>query len=119
MKRSGAIRSKRLSGNEQARRREVRERVFARDRGCLLASVLVGRPCSGIPTVHHLHKASAGGGYSLDNLVWLCASMNLWVEDNPDRAWALGLVKRHGDTLDDCWDRMRASGLVTYGAAGA
>lgn len=104
------ISKKRAAGTED--RRAIRERVYARDgwRCRLLASVgatyfsvnedgLRGPyekvpPCFGPLTPHHLLKASAGGPYTLDNLVTLCAGHNTWVEDHPATATALGLVIR-------------------------
>ncbi len=83
-------------------RRAIREAVFRRDGRC----VAWGRdrfddrvpPCSGDPfTAHHLRKASAGGGYSMTNLVTLCAGHNTWVEDAPNLAHEHGLVVRLGD----------------------
>ena len=92
----------------------VREAVFARDNyRCVLRdwhhSALVH---TSVLTVHHIKKTSARGPYEVANLVSLCASCNDWVEMEPTAAHALGLVCRNGDTLDECWARMRAVGLV-------
>ena len=77
------------------RRREVREAVFTRDRWtCRLATTRQAGSCFGPLTPHHLRKASAGGGYTEENLVTLCAGHNTWVEDHPIAATMLGLVER-------------------------
>lgn len=83
---------------DRDRRDEVRAAVFARDRYCrLIDRADVAGTCRGPLTPHHLRKASAGGGYTEDNLVALCAGHNTWVEDEPDLAYSLGLVRRRGD----------------------
>jgi 5-methylcytosine-specific restriction endonuclease McrA len=82
---------RRYSENEY--RAAIRQQVFDRDGGCLLASEDAGE-CAGPDTPHHLLKASAGGPYTLDNLVTLCARHNTWVEDNPEHARRLGMVRR-------------------------
>lgn len=92
----------------------IREAVFLRDGYCCIMSVGVpGAPgCSGPLTPHHLRKASQGGAYEMENLVTLCSGHNTWVEDNPWSAHRLGLVCRNGETLDECWDKLRAARLV-------
>ena len=75
-------------------RRIVRERVFARDGGCVVADKTMWGPCFGPLTVHHLLKASQGGKYTAKNLVTLCAYHNGFVEDQPTMAWNEGLVIR-------------------------
>lgn len=77
-------------------RAEVREQVFARDRHrCRLDGAAdVAGACRGPLTPHHLKKASAGGEYTLTNLVTLCAGHNTWVEDEPVKATELGMVIR-------------------------
>lgn len=73
----------------------VREAVFLRDQmKCRLATVQAAGPCGYQMTVHHLKKASAGGAYSLENLVTLCAVHNDWCEDHPIAAAHLGMVIR-------------------------
>lgn len=104
-----AARTKRLSPRSKKREAEAAERfvirtaVFARDRwACTMPDVLRRHgahpldagPCVGPLTPHHLRKASAGGPYTMDNLVSLCAGHNSWVEDHPLRATELGLVHR-------------------------
>lgn len=74
------------------RRRAVREAVFVRDGGCVVAGLW--GPCHGDLTAHHLLKASQGGTYEMTNLVALCAHHNTKVEDRPKEAEALGLVRR-------------------------
>lgn len=70
----------------------IRDTVFRRDGRCLLSDV-DGHRCSGARlTPHHLLKAGRGGGYTVDNLVTLCAGGNTWVEDHPTDAARLGLV---------------------------
>jgi len=99
------------------RREDVRAAVYARDRGCVLARH-VGHLCLGVLTPHHLKKAGQGGAYTVDNIVAVCSSGNVWVEDEPLAAHRLGLVVRHGDTLEEAWERMRTAGLVTYDPEG-
>ena len=78
----------------------IREAVFARDgHRCWVEKVALQGycgPCFGGLTVHHLKKASAGGEYTLENLLSLCARHNGWVEENPDKSFQLGLVQRRG-----------------------
>lgn len=77
----------------QPQRRKVRTEVFERDGYvCALVRLKQGHRCLGGLTPHHLRKASAGGSYTADNLLTLCAFGNGWVEDNPAEARALGLV---------------------------
>jgi len=73
-------------------RESVREQVFARDRW----TCQFPKPhrCFGGLTFHHVLKASAGGTYSAENGLSLCVWANDWVEDHPDEAVRLGLVKR-------------------------
>lgn len=98
---------------EKDERAAVRMAVFSRDdRRCILARSHDLGPCWGDLSVHHLQKASALGPYTEPNLVTLCVGCNEAVESHPDAAHALGLVCRNGDSLDDCWQRMRAAGLV-------
>lgn len=70
----------------------VRAAVFERDGWSCRIAPLVGTACFGVLTVHHLRKASAGGEYVEANLLTACASHNSFVEDEPKRARALGLV---------------------------
>jgi hypothetical protein len=86
--------------SERRDRAHVRAVVFTRDDyRCRLAGIAVPDvgPCWGPLTPHHLRKASQGGAYTADNLVALCAGHNCWVEDHPDTAHRLGLVRRAGD----------------------
>ena len=93
----------------------IREAVFRRDGGCVLQPMAwrTSMPeCFGGPTPHHLRKEKQGGEYVESNLVTLCAGHNDWVESGqPTLAWEMGLVCRAGDTLSDCWQRMRMNGL--------
>lgn len=79
----------------------VRAEVFNRDGGCLLEGE--GPPCYGGLTYHHRRKAGAGGAYTVDNGVTLCARHNLWIEDEPPlfvdngKYAYLSLVVRQGD----------------------
>jgi 5-methylcytosine-specific restriction endonuclease McrA len=79
---------------ELASRREIRERVWARDgHRCRFPHHEVpDLPCFGGLTVHHLLKASQGGEYTDENLITICAVGNCWIEDHPRRATELGLV---------------------------
>lgn len=89
---------------------EIRQAVYARDRHrCLLepmgrqhglTTAHVVPPCRGPLTPHHRRKAGAGGSWSMENLVTLCAGHNGWVEDEPDDArdiFGTTLVVREGD----------------------
>jgi hypothetical protein len=96
-------------------RKQVRWDVFVRDgHRCVLAGHPAAGACFGRLTVHHLRKSVQGGLYTHRNLVSLCVAQNDWVEDEPDIAYGLGLVARRGETIDSCWQRMAAAGLVTY-----
>jgi hypothetical protein len=118
LRRTGALRpvSDRRAA-DRAANAAVRNRVFARDGGCLLA----GRPdagrCVGRLTFHHLRKAGQGGPYTARNGVALCAGHNDWIETAQGQgpAWLMGLWCRRGETLNQCWRRLAAAGLVTYG----
>jgi hypothetical protein len=91
----------------------IRAAVFERDGyRCLLGASSRAVRCVGRLTPHHLRKAGQGGPYAAENLVSLCEGCNGWVEDFPTTAYVLGLVCRAGDTLDECWERMRTAGLV-------
>lgn len=98
---------------KRADRRPVEERLFKaileRDGGCVVAGEAwvndEPHECSGPSTPHHLRKSSAGGGWTMRNLVVLCAKANTEVEDNP--AWVRArypwLVVRFGDVAyDEC-----------------
>ena len=76
----------------------MREMVFARDRGCVLRSDPEHR-CLGVMTPHHRRKASAGGAYSMANLVAICSTGNSDIEDRPAyyRERFPELVVREGD----------------------
>lgn len=91
-----------------AARRVIRERVFARDGGCVLQPIsgpyAPPGPCQGPLTPHHLLKASQGGPYTEENLVTLCSLHNTWVEDAPAEARTLGLVIARGVTAADAAD---------------
>lgn len=86
--------------------------VFARDGGCVLREQASHR-CTGKPeTPHHLKKSGAGGKWTDDNLVDLCAGANTMVEDEPYWGRAVGLVVRWDITPGEAWDRRVAHGLV-------
>lgn len=98
-------RSKRLkpaSDRKRAAREDealVREAVFARDRWtCQLRQAARERDdvpeCWGRLSFHHLLKASAGGKYTEENGTTLCIGHNGWVEDQPELAAELGMVRR-------------------------
>lgn len=105
---------KQQSNKKAAERRErepIRQAVLERDgHRCQMQKVVdrstelhdVAGRCYGRLEVHHLDKESQGGAYTLTNLLTLCATHNLWVENNPTVAHRLGLVIRRGDrgTLD-------------------
>jgi 5-methylcytosine-specific restriction endonuclease McrA len=86
---------------DTALRKEVRARVFARDRfTCVLRGVAGAGTCFGPLTPHHKLKASQGGAYSEENLVSMCSSMNDRLESDADlaaRARKLGYVILRGD----------------------
>lgn len=79
---------------DQPRRRKVRAAVFARDGyRCVLLDLVPGHECFGELTPHHRKKASRRGGYTLANLVSVCAWGNdVWIETHHDEATALGLL---------------------------
>lgn len=86
------LQAKPLPPAELARRRAVREEVFARDGGCRLAGVEGAGRCFGQPmTFHHRRKASQGGAYTVANGACLCSGHNDQLEADADLA-ALGVV---------------------------
>lgn len=87
--------SKRRAG-QTAERRRVVEQVIARDRVCIPAAVGAPGRCIGPLTAHELVKRSQMRDAHLDpaNCVASCWYHNSWVEDHPNDARALGLVKR-------------------------
>jgi len=94
---------------QRSERDEVRTAVFDRDGWeCRLATLDYGR-CRGPLTPHHLRKASAGGAYSVANLVALCAHHNTFVEDFPDIGRRIRLVVREGDRD---WDALGLRGAA-------
>jgi hypothetical protein len=69
--------------------------VLERDGGlCQLRNTFGVPACFGPATPHHLVKQGQCGEDSLENEVTLCSFHNGWVEDHPDHARALGLVRR-------------------------
>lgn len=68
----------------------IRQRVFDRDGGCVVAGIW--DQCFGPLTPHHLLKASQGGGYTEENLTTLCAHHNSMVEDHPGKAAGFNLI---------------------------
>jgi hypothetical protein len=76
---------------------KIRQVVFARDYQTCRMAWHQDSECAGPLTYHHLRKAGAGGAYTVDNGVTLCAGHNTWVEDHPEEATMLGLVVREGD----------------------
>ena len=89
----------------------VSDAVVRRDGGCILRS-LASHRCGGPLTVHHLRKQSAGGRWTLDNCVCLCASANTMVEDDPPWGRWLGLVVRYDIPPAVAWQRRVDCGLV-------
>lgn len=97
----------------------VRAFVKARDGGCVLRGRLDSPLwCSGDRTFGHLRKSGQGGKYTRDNGVCQCSVHQVEIEDRPLWAHDLGLVCRAGDSLAECWEKMRAAGLVSYGPDG-
>lgn len=92
-------------------RHTVRTVVFARDGGCIMRT-MDGHRCAGPLTPHHLRKASAGGDYTPDNLVSLCARANTSVEDFPGWARLAGLVVRSGIDHETAAQWRREHGMV-------
>lgn len=110
-KRLPALSSRRRK--EKPERDAVRAALFQRDGYCRLLT----RPehsCSGPLTPHHLRKASAGGPYSLTNLVAVCAGGNTDIEDHPWWAWEIGLVERHPESPEDTWRRLWKAGMSRF-----
>lgn len=62
---------------------QVRELVFARDLYRCVLRDDPGHRCHGPLTPHHRRKASAGGAYSMENLVSCCQFLNGDIEDRP------------------------------------
>lgn len=92
----------------------VTEQVFRRDGGCIL-SHLASHRCHGTLTPHHLRKQSAGGQWTLENCVALCAGANGMVEDEPGWARTIGLVVRAGLSPAEAWQRRVDNGLIVRG----
>lgn len=89
-KRLNPVSAKRRAGS-QDRRTAVAE-AFERDgHRCRLLGY---SRCFGPLTPHRLKKGSAGGGYTLDNVVALCQFHNGMIEDEPILAESLGMVRR-------------------------
>ena len=80
-----------------ADRRDTSETVKQRDGHCRLRDMLVGHQCFGGFSPHHLLRQSQGHDDDEDNIVWLCAAANSWVENEPLLAHKLGLVIRAED----------------------
>lgn len=94
----------------------IKAAALDRDGRCLL-DVLDGHRCYGPLTPHHLAKTAAGTAAEVDTyagIVALCAAGNTAVEDFPDRYHALGLVRRRGETIAECWARMAYYGLTVH-----
>lgn len=85
--------------------------VFRRDGGCIMRTQ-ASHICHGPLTPHHLRKQSAGGPWTLDNVVALCAWANGEVENAPYWGRHHGLVVRHDITPADAWQRRVDTGLV-------
>lgn len=94
----GRLRQTGLPAATVETRREIRARVFERDRfRCQLAELAGAGHCFGGLTPHHRLKASQGGAYSLENLVTACAQHNGLLEADAGFATAgikAGLVVR-------------------------
>lgn len=96
----GSRRSPRRGKLSAAEKRPIREAVFRRDGGCLLAGYHGTGKCYGPLTAHHKRKASQGGSYSMENLIALCAHHNDELEADADlaaMAHGAGFVIRRGD----------------------
>lgn len=92
--------------------RLVREAVFARDGGCLMARLEPER-CRGKLTFHHLQKAGGQcGPYTEENGACLCLFHNGDVEDHPRRYRLLGLVVHPGIDHHEAAERRAAAGLT-------
>jgi hypothetical protein len=90
----------------------VIEAVYVRDGGCILRTY-EGHVCGGKrQTPHHLQKQSAGGAWSLENVVCLCAAGNGAVEDDPPWARIVGLVVRWDIDHSEAFQRRKDAGLV-------
>ena len=104
---------------EKRRRAQVRRRVYERDGHCLLSMLpKAAGSCFGPRTPHHLQKSQMGGNpalYTEDNLVWLCAHHNDWVEQYPLVARQVGLVVCLTITPDMAAERRELYGLVPRG----
>ncbi len=81
---------------QTAERRRVVDDVIARDGGCIPSLVGAPGPCVGPLTAHEVVKRSQMRDAHLDvsNCIASCWFHNGWIEDNPNLARELGLVKR-------------------------
>lgn len=80
---------------QAAARRAVVEQVVDRDRVCIPAERGAPGRCSGELTAHEIVKRSQMRDAHLDpsNCLASCWGHNSWIEDNPDAARDLGLVR--------------------------
>lgn len=93
------------------RKAEIRAELFQRDRVCRLRGVPGAGKCHGPLTPHHRRKGGQGGGYTLDNLVALCAWHNDELEADADLALlgrTMGLVLKRGDEWTEQHERFWA-----------
>lgn len=116
--RTGRIRSQPPDPAEREARHDVVRQALARDKGCLAKADPL-HSCAGTGLVgHELRKRSQkrDAHLDVDNVVIVCALANGLVEDFPDWGHALGLVARHGETIDDARARnaRAAAGLVDW-----
>lgn len=105
---------------ERPERDEVREFVLHRDQRCRLAGWSYGGEgppaCFGQLSFHHIRKAGQGGPYTRLNGLTLCVFHNDWLETWEGHRWGVshGVVCLNGRTLEQCWELMRAWGLVRW-----
>ena len=96
MKRTALRPMSRKRAAERQQRAAVREQVFTRDGGCVLAGVLDGTdgPCWGPLDCHEILTRGRGGSHlDPDNCTTLCRFHHQVVTENPEWAHTVGLVK--------------------------
>lgn len=76
-------------------RAEVRERVKARDGGCVAVALVPEVKCWGILEVDEVKNRAAGGDWlDEDQCQTLCSAHHRWKTEHKDEATARGLAKR-------------------------
>lgn len=90
-----------LAGKSRRRRGldpTLRAAVISRDGGCVAAVLVPTVTCRGQLQAHHLWRVSQGGPDAMWNLKTVCGHHHDWIHHNIDKARAVDLIRRRGDT---------------------